>query len=390
MTIRKGLARARLVLRQNWGTIGLLLAWYGVSYLLFLLGGHAPGEAALLLVYAQKETTTWGTFYLNVSDFVVFGAIVGILFGEAGRKYKPEETSRLLSAGMRDHVILVGYTHIAERLRELFVANGVPVAIVEADRAKVDALVRQEEPVVLGTGRQHADLVAAGVKHAKMVIAAMEDIESAALVASHVRHENRSCALLVRCYDDDVGAVLAKTYDARIVSTSKMAAQYVASYAQKHGTRACVVVGAKNLGLRVALVLKECGTKFVVVDPSRQALDDLAETDPIVCGSALDPEVLTKADVEHADLVVLTGDDLGANMVVADRVRDLNKSCRIVARAFHDDSAEMLARSPFSCDVISTSKHAVKMLVDAGAFKSLGVGAGMVSRAPAKTRRAPA
>jgi Trk K+ transport system NAD-binding subunit len=261
------------------------------------------------------------------------------------------------------------------------------VVLVEAERAKVDALVRNEAPVVLASGREPADLRAAGVARAKMVICAMEDLETASLVASHVRHENRECALLVRCYDDDVGAVLAKTYGARVVSTSKMAAQFVASYARKHGTHACVVVGAKHFGLRVAAVMKEQGTRFVVVDPERRALDDLAETDPVVCGSALDPEVLAKARVEEADLVVLTGDDLGANMVIADRVRDVNKACTIVCRVFHDDSAELLSRAPFSCVVISTSKHAVAMLVDAGALRPVGIDGQDVKKAiPGKAR----
>jgi hypothetical protein len=61
-------------------------------------------------------------------------------------------------------------------------------------------------------------------------------------------------------------------------------------------------------------------------------------------------------------------------MVIADRVRDVNKSSRIVARAYHDDAAELLAKSPFSCDVISTSRHAVTLLADAGALKSAGIG----------------
>ena len=386
MTMRKTLARAGLVVRQNRVAIALLAAWYAVSFAMFLgLGGTAHGarEALLLLFYAKKDASPWGTFYMNVSDFVVFGAVVGILFGEAGRKYKPEETARLLASRARGHVVLVGYTHIAARLHELLAAKGIPVVVVEEDRAKVDALVRASEPVVLGTGRDAADLEAAGIQHARLVFAAMEDIESASLVASHVRHMNRACALLVRCYDDDVGAVLAKTYDARVVSTSKIAASYVMSYAQKHGTRSCVIVGAKNLGQRIAGEMKARGTPFVVVDPSRAALDDLAETDPVVCGSPLDPETLAKAHVANVDLVVLTDDDLGKNMVIADRVRDVNKDCRIMCRLFHDDSAELLSRAPFSCDVISTSKHAIKMLAEAGAFRAVGIGAEEV-RAPAR------
>jgi Trk K+ transport system NAD-binding subunit len=374
MKIGKGLARARLVLLQNRWALGALAFFYAVSFCGFLAEGHRARSAALLLVYATKESTTWGTFYFNVSDMVVFGAIAGVLFGEAGRKYKPEEAARLLARRARNHVIIVGYTHLAARLRDVLLARGVPVVVVEPDLAKVDALVRESEPVVVATGRAPEDLIAAGVRHAKMVIAAMEEIDSASIVASNVRSENRACALLVRCYDDDVGAVLAKTYAARVVSTSRMAAEHVAKLAEKIGARACVVIGAKNLGVRIAATLKARGAPFVAVDPSRAALDDLAEDDRVVCGAPTDPEVLAKAQIERADLVVLTDDDLGTNMIVADRVRDVNKTCKIVCRAYHDDVGVMLARSPFSCDVISTSRHAVRMLTDAGALASVGVG----------------
>jgi len=370
----KGLARARLLIRQNRVALGLLVAWFGASFFGLVAIGHTAKEAAQIVAFARTDPSPWGTFYKNFTDMVVFGALVGVLVSEAGRKYKPEETARLFASRARGHVVLVGYTHLAERMRELLVANGVQVVVVEADRAKVDALVRAEEPVVLASGRDPSDLEAAGVAHAKMVVLAMEEIDTAAVVASHVRHQNRECELLVRCYDDDVGAVLAKTYAARIVSTSRLAAQHVAALAQKNGTSFCVIVGAANLGMRLAQIMKDRGTKFVAVDASRAALDDLAESDPVVCGSPTDPETLAKAKVEECDLVVLTGDDLGVNMVIADRVRDVNKSCKIVCRLYHDDSAEMLTRAPFSCDVVSTSKHAVKMLADAGALRVVGIG----------------
>ncbi len=311
-----------------------------------------------------------------------------MLVSEAGRKYKPEETARLFAARMRGHVVLVGYSHLAERMRELLVASGVPVVVVEADRAKVDALVRAEEPVVLASGRDPADLQAAGVAQAKMVVLAMEEIETAAIVSSNVRHQNRECELLVRCYDDDVGEVLAKTYRARIVSTSRLAAEYVASLAQQVGTTFCVIIGAQNLGQRLAQVMKDRGTRFVVVDASRAALDDLAESDPVVCGAPTDPETLARAHVAECDLVVLTGDDLGASMVIADRVRDVNAQCKIVCRLYHDDSAEMLTRAPFSCDVVSTSKHAVKMLADSGALRAVGIGPGPATPKPPLARAA--
>src|SRR5262245_34755503 len=146
MKLEKGVARARLLLRQNRFALGFLVVWFGSSFVMFTAMGHTPREAAQIVAFARTDPTPIGTFYRNFSDMVVFGALVGILFSEAGRKYKPEETARLFAGRARGHAIIVGYTHLAERLRELFLAHGVPVVVVEKDRSKVDTLVRAEEP----------------------------------------------------------------------------------------------------------------------------------------------------------------------------------------------------------------------------------------------------
>src|SRR5215471_5714743 len=130
MNVQKGVARTRLLVRQNRLALGLLAAWFGVSFAVFVALGRTPHDAAETVVFARADASPFGTFYRNFSDMVVFGALVGILFSEAGRKYKPEETARLFAARASGHVIIVGYTHLAERLRELFVERGVPVVVV--------------------------------------------------------------------------------------------------------------------------------------------------------------------------------------------------------------------------------------------------------------------
>jgi hypothetical protein len=58
-----------------------------------------------------------------------------------------------------------------------------------------------------------------------------------------------------RCADDDVGQILMKAYQARVLSTSKIAARFILAQAQKAGARRAVVVGQNNVGRRVAEAL---------------------------------------------------------------------------------------------------------------------------------------
>jgi Trk K+ transport system NAD-binding subunit len=117
-------------------------------------------------------------------------------------------------------------------------------------------------------------------------------------------------------------------------------------------SKKAVVFGKNNVGDRTTEALAE----------KRIAVTHVESTS--------DCAALTAAGVAEADLVVLCEDDLGENLVRVDRIRDLNKRTRIVCRAFHDDAAQILARAPFDCVVLSTSRHAAESLVRSGVFRS--------------------
>src|SRR5262249_36809234 len=153
---------------------------------------------------------------------------------------------------------------------------------------------------------------------------------------------------------DDVGAVLARTYRARALSTSRTAATFIQSQAAKLRARTAVVFGMNNVGQRVAEALRD-----------KQAAVVHAE-------STSDSTRLEAAGVAGADLVVLCDDDLGQNLIRVDRIRDLNKRARIICRAFHEDAAEILTRPPFDCIVLSTSRLAADTLARGGVFREMG------------------
>src|SRR5262249_25183315 len=163
---------------------------------------------------------------------------------------------------------------------------------------------------------------------ARVVVVATDDLESAAVACRLVRELNGSCELVVRCSDEDVGSVLARTYRARSLSTSRLAAAFIQSVAVKLPARKAVVFGKNNVGERASEALAE---KRILVTHVE---------------STSDASAMAAAGVGEADLVVLCDDDLGDNLIRVDRIRDLNKRTRIVCRAFHEDAAEVLTRSP--------------------------------------------
>ena len=178
----------------------------------------------------------------------------------------------------------------------------------------------------------------------------------ASLVVTNVTRKYRpeeTCRALAQRSSEHV--VLAKTYRARAVSTSRLAAAFIQGQAQQPRARAVVVLGKNNVGERVAEALAEKRIPYSFVEVT----DDVAE--------------LAAAGVAESDMVIVCDDDLGKNLVRVDRIRDLNKRTRIICRAFHDEAAEVLGRPPFDCVVLSTSKYASESLARAGAFRDVGI-----------------
>lgn len=348
--------RVGLALRQNRGALLFIAAWLAVNYgVLVRSFGMSRQTAALVAFCVQKAQGGWPAFYQSFTEFVVFGLVASLVVTNVTRKYRPEETCRALAQRSDGHVVVIGYTNLGRRVIDLVGDARRPVVVVEENASLVTALVHEERALVIGSAQERAVLEAAAVSRAKVVVIATDDLETAAVASRLVREMNASCELIVRCSDDDVGAVLAKTYRARAVSTSRLAASFIQGHAVKARARAVLVLGKNNVGERVAEALAEKRIPHAYID----ATDDVAK--------------LAAAGAAEADLVVVCDDDLGKNLVRVDRIRDVNKRTRIICRAFHDEAAEVLGRAPFDCIVLSTSKYATESLARSGAFREVGI-----------------
>jgi Trk K+ transport system NAD-binding subunit len=374
--------RTKLLWQQNRAAILLVISWFAANFAVFLLYLHrTPSRALLALFYFEPDPSRWGTFYLTMSDFVVFGMVVSVVATGVSRHYRPEQTGAILAKSMTDHVVVIGHTNFGQRVVDLCHSKNIGVVVIDPDRARVDGLIREEHPLVIAAGTDVSELDAANVSRAKLVVIAEEGVEVASIAARRVRLLNPECAMILRCADDDVGAVLARNHQAKLVSTSKVAARHVEQYAKKHQVKACVLIGYNSLATRIQKALSQLGVKAVIIDEGRAKPGNKSSAnvhgdlkrDQIVFGDAASYETLEKAAIKEADLVVLTGEELGHSLVICDRVRDLNASARLIVRVFHEDAGLLLTQAPFKADVVSTSRHALATLVKEGAFECVGI-----------------
>jgi voltage-gated potassium channel Kch len=92
----------------------------------------------------------------------------------------------------------------------------------------VDDLVGDGEPVVVDNAKQDSTLLDAGIVHARTVVVATNNFETALLVTKKAREKNAKAHIIVRCYMDDFAEILETLGANEVISSSKSAFEGIA------------------------------------------------------------------------------------------------------------------------------------------------------------------
>lgn len=134
----------------------------------------------------------------------------------------------MLAGEIKNHVLVVGYTHLGARIVQHLREAHLPYVLVDQDPAAVDDLVRDGEPVVVDNAKQDSTLEDAGITHAKTVIVTTNNVETALLVTKKAREKNPKAHIIVRCYVDDFAEILETLGANEVISSSKSAFEGIA------------------------------------------------------------------------------------------------------------------------------------------------------------------
>src|SRR6266849_3441074 len=180
--------RLSIFLRQSrWG-FALLALWFALGTVIFSSVEHLSFRESLLnAFYLRVHSGSLSTLYSFWGQCVLFGIVISIFFLQALQRYNPQEGCRMLAGELRNHVIVVGYTHLGARIVEHLRDAGLPYVLVDRDPAVVDDLVRLGEPVVVDNAH-----------------------------------------IIVRCYMDDFAEILETLEANEVISSSKSAFEGIA------------------------------------------------------------------------------------------------------------------------------------------------------------------
>ncbi len=370
--MKKQLTKLRIILRQNWFAITILVLWFIVNYFVFL--AKYSGDTTIALEYTFYFRTLdngYEFFYPTMSGFLIFGLILTLVTVELFRKYHPKQTCLALSRNMSGHAIILGFSHLGQRIREYLIENEKNYVIIDEDEELLKELIEDEEPLVVKRALEKEVLEDGSVKDAKLVICTENDLEILVIATNLVRDVNKTCKIVCRCFDDSLAKILEKQLGCTTISTSKYAAEVILTEIDRFNVKNMLIIGCNNTARRLFSNLKQRGINYKIIEKDRPRVEDLIDEEPIIIGDAKDPDLLQKGGAIEADLVLILIDVVDQVLIIADEVRELNKHCDMICRFFHEELSEILEKPPFNALVISTSKNTVEKLIEDGIFDAL-------------------
>jgi len=325
-------------------------------------------DTLLILFYFKAHESLYGNFYANFSEFIIFGVLFSLITIDLFRKYNPVDTCRKLAKSYSNHVVIIGYNHIGQRIAEYLKEQGESYVIIEKRKDIIQDLIENEEPVVNDDALSFDTLLDAGIDKAKAVMIMSDNLEVQFVLNADVRQLNKGCKLICRIFEDDIGDLIAKTYNAEIISTSKFAADIIYEKIIKNKYKNILLIGMNHITARlIEKFQKMPNIKYQLIEENEEIIEDMAiDKEPIIIGDPKDYFLLKKISVQDFDYIINLIPNVTDSILIIKRIRELNKSCKILARFFNDNVAEILEKSPFNTKVISSSKYTLKNMMKKG------------------------
>jgi len=368
MFVSKRLIKIKILLKQNIIAFFMVLSWFIGNLIYFFAITANIFESLLILFYFKSHNSLYGSAYNAWSEFIIFGLVISLITVELFRKYNPAKTSREISKKYSDHIVIIGYSNIGQRIAKYLKLRAIKHVIIEENCDLVNDLIANEEAVINDSPLSTQTLEDAAIKNAKAVFITSGEFEVQMVVNYKVRKLNHNCKLVSRIFQDDIAEIISKTYNSEIISTSKYASDIIFDIIRKGNYKNLLLIGLNHISYRLINKFKEKSyIKYKLIEEDEEIIEDLMVEDTnIIRGDPKDLSTLHKANIEEVDCVVNTNSDVKGSILITKRIRDLNRGCKIISRFFLEEIAQILEKPPFRSEVISSSKRTLEFMIEKG------------------------
>lgn len=218
------LKKAKIIIKDNKVLLFILFLWFLGGFLVyFFILKLSFLEALKASLFFKQIESNFSSAYSMWSEGIIFGVIFTFLFQNIISKYNPERSCRMIAKEMQNHIVVIGYSHLGERLVDYFRENKIPYCLIEKDKDKVDELLRLGEPIIVDDSKEQDALKDANINSAKAIIIASNNLETALIVTKRARDYNKDCLIVTRCFQDEFGEIIESLGANEVASSSKSA-----------------------------------------------------------------------------------------------------------------------------------------------------------------------
>ena len=187
----------KLKIKHNkWPFIICIIFW-AIGFVYYI--GSETDENILHLIAittgirSPNIVSDFSGFYQLMWPILIEVIVIGFIFGALIEKFNPVLTSKLMAEKQRNHSVIIGHHHFGRRIVEYLQDHHKPYTVIEENEEKVDLLISEGEPVIVGDPTDLSNLESAGVKFAKEVFLVVNDIREIIVVCEKVRRLNSQC-----------------------------------------------------------------------------------------------------------------------------------------------------------------------------------------------------
>lgn len=349
--------------RTKWPLL-VILMWFGMSFLYYQVS-HPEflfSKKILLTFYLMDplEDEVLPAFFTVIGTVVITQGILAILINEAYQRANPKLYGRYLAGKMEKHAIIVGYSHLGQRLVEYCQVHNIPYVILEQSEEKVMDLLDDREPVIVGDPTLEDNLKEANVREAVDVFMTENRNRDNLIIAQKVRRLAPNCDIHVRCFDDNLRSIFAK-YGVKVFSTSKWTISKIGNSLRRSAGKT-LVLGLNNFSIRLMEYFDRCNMEFTLgeldfVDYDREDLRQLRH----LLGRKVIPVPLEEVDsTSFVRVFICTEEHASEAIVLCHHLKSHNAKLEIFVRLFDDELADVV--SDMGGKAFSTSKFAFEQL----------------------------
>lgn len=216
--------KIKILLKDNRNLILVLFFWFGAGFLVYFYVCHLDFWPALQAsLFFRNVENPFSIAYEMWSQGLIFSVIFAFLVQNIIEKYIPERSCRMIAKEMENHIVVIGYSHLGERLIKYYQKEKISYCLIEKDKEKIDDLLREGAPVVVDDAKDLDALSDAGVPKAKLVIIASNNLETALIVTKRARQMNKEVKIVARCFMDEFDEILESLGATTVISSSKNA-----------------------------------------------------------------------------------------------------------------------------------------------------------------------